>query len=971
VGVAASAKQIEYWNDAMNWTVLKAIFRRDFVNYFSNPTGYVFICVFVMLSALAAFWPPDFFSNNLANLDQLNKWIPFILLVFIPAITMSIWAEERRQHTDELLLTLPASDLDVVVGKYLASVAIYTVALLFSAFSIYLVFSYGLGTPDFGLFVGTYVGYWFVGLAMLAIGMVASFLTSNLTVGFILGMVFNAPLAMFGVADWIIKNPQLAQSLKRWSAFEQFRDFQRGVISLSGITYFVMIAVVMLYISMVLIGRRHWGGREEQQKMWLHYLARALGLVLVAIGVNLFLSHHNLWYADVTSEQLNKPSPSTLKFVRELRADPKVKTVRIDAYVSPQVPAEYAPHKLNFLSALSELGSASGGKIQVNVHEIENFSEEAANAQKAYGIEPREVRTMDRGARKTEEIFLGAAFSSGLDRVVIPFIDKGIPIEYELLRSIRTVAQQKRKTLGVLKTDAQLMGGFSMQGPSEESQLIVELKKQYDVEEVDPSKPITKKFDVLLAVQPSGLNFESMANFVAAVKTGQPTAIFEDPYPWPQLYPEVVGTAQPKRPPGGMMNMFGGGGQGEPKGDISQLWKLLGVEMYGDEVVWQKYNPEPKLGDIYPEWIFVDEGLTAQGTPQPFNADDDISKGMRQVLFFWPGSFRQGHGSKLDFKPLAVTGHNSGTIAYQDLDMSLRAGQSLGVRRAVTSDSYIIAAHVQGNITSDADLYLPGKEGKDGKKTDDAKQKGAAAADGNKDKDEKASKAAEDDSLAGKAPEKTKINVVLVADIDWIAPIIFRLREMGQDPDSVIDFKFQNVAFVLNVLDSLAGDDRFIDLRKRTREHRILTKIEEATEEQRKDSLQEQSKFMADARQQIEAAQEDFRKKMADLENRKDLDPRAKEVMLERERIRLERVRDVQISGLEKKRNLQVKQSERELAAEIRGVQDRYKFLAVLLPPILPIVLAFFVFFHRRKAEQEGVDTRRLRYGRPHEQAAA
>ena len=79
-------------------------------------------------------------------------------------------------------------------------------------FAIYLVFSWGLGAPDVGLFVGTYVGYWFMGLAMLSIGMVASFLTSNLTVGFILGMIFNLPLAMFGVADWIIKNPDLAQA---------------------------------------------------------------------------------------------------------------------------------------------------------------------------------------------------------------------------------------------------------------------------------------------------------------------------------------------------------------------------------------------------------------------------------------------------------------------------------------------------------------------------------------------------------------------------------------------------------------------------------------------------------------------------------------------------------------------------------------------------------------------------------------
>ena len=359
----------------MNWTVLKAIFRRDFVSYFSNPTGYVFICVFVMLSALAAFWPPDFFSNNLANLDQLNRWLPFILLVFIPAITMSIWAEERRQHTDELLLTLPASDMDVVFGKYLAAVAIYTVALLFSMFSIYLVFSYGLGSPDGGLFVGTFIGYWFIGLAMLAIGMVASFLTSNLTVGFILGMIFNLPLAMFGVADWIIKNPYAAQAIKRWSAAEQFGDFSRGVISLSGISYFLMLTVVMLYVSMVLIGRRHWGGREEDESMWAHYLARALGLVALAVGVNMFVSNHNSLRADITSEKLNSLSPRTIRLVKDLQGNNDVKNIKIDAYVSPQVPAEYAAHKLNLLSTLTELSSLSGGKIQVDVHEIENFSE--------------------------------------------------------------------------------------------------------------------------------------------------------------------------------------------------------------------------------------------------------------------------------------------------------------------------------------------------------------------------------------------------------------------------------------------------------------------------------------------------------------------------------------------------------------------------------------------------------------------
>src|SRR5262245_42140594 len=270
-----------------------AVLKRNFVGYFANPTGYVFLCLFVFLTSAAAFWPHEFFIANLANLDQLNKYMPLILLVFVPAITMSLWADERRQGTDELLLTLPAADFDIVIGKYLAAGAIFTVSLLFSEIWNYWLLvlvatdplDQGTATAvdlDTGLFFVTYFGYWLMGLSMLAIGMVASFLTPNLTVSFILGALFNAIPVMTYYADVLVPTSTTARQISQWSFAAQFDDFGRGVISVSSIAFFVLIIVLGIYLSMVLIGKRHWL-RHDASPVPVSRKAQALAGLIIAI----------------------------------------------------------------------------------------------------------------------------------------------------------------------------------------------------------------------------------------------------------------------------------------------------------------------------------------------------------------------------------------------------------------------------------------------------------------------------------------------------------------------------------------------------------------------------------------------------------------------------------------------------------------------------------------------------------------
>ncbi len=982
----------------MNPHVISAIFRRNFLSYFANPTGYVFICVYVLLNAIAAFWPNEFFNANLANLDQLNRFAPYIMLVFIPAITMSIWADERRQGTDELLLTIPAADFDVVLGKYLAAVAIFTVSLGYS-----MLWNFGFlwwyGEPDLGLFIGTTCGYWLMGIAMLAIGMVASFLTNNLTVAFVLGVVLNAPLVFAPFADAIL-SADWAPVVRQLSLAGQFYDFGRGVLTLSGLVYFLMIVTVMLYLCMVLIGRRHWAGGGEGSMLGWHFFGRTLALVVTAGGLVSTAINLNSPYTrlDITTEQLSSLDPDTRKLIAEIKP---VYPVKIEAFVSPEVPESFVTTRLDLLSTLRELEAMGQGKIQVHIFNTEPYSPAADRAEKEFGITSRQVASRSRGAIKVDDIYLGAALTSGLNKVVVPFFERGVRVEYELIGSVCTAAQEKRKVVGVLQTDARLFGGLNPQTFTVERSepLIEELRKQYDVQQVSADAPISDDYDVLLAVQPSSLTSEQLKNFIDAVKRGIPTAIFEDPFP---NFAQVPATSEPKRPPSNPM--FGGFTPPMAKGNIDDLWRTLGIEFTNQHVVWQDYNPYPRY-EFPPELVFIDSKAPGAGLDTPlFNMDDPISSALQQLCFPFPGAISQRDSNdmpedaRLQFTPLVTTGTVTGRIAYNDMfeDSGFPlGGRRLNERRVHLRDLqptyYILAARITGRPStenlpmSDAEPEVDDENdaaaGGNGKNTGGARADESDAADSNAadqdanesdGKDSTADKAETDGANAKKADESDSaaagskrrsggVNVVLISDIDVLSSVFFDLRAQGEDPEREVFFNFDNVTLVLNILDELAGDRRFINIRKRRPRHRVLDTIQEEVKRASEDALDKRKKYEDEFRDAEQKANAEYSKEIDRIRNRKNIteEQRAMEMQIA-ERIGQRRL-DVKVEQLRKRRDKELQRIERDLALRIRQYQSTCKALAVLWPPWPLVLMGLGVFFHRRAREHEGVARTRLR----------
>ncbi len=903
----------------INWNVVRAIVKRDLRMYFSNPTGYVFITLFIFLSAAAAFWQDRFFLNNLANLDTLNAVFPYLLVFFVPALTMSVWADERKLGTDELLFTLPATDLEVVLGKYLAVLSIYTVSLVLSLSHVVVLLF--LGRPDLGLMFANYVGFWLLGAALIAVGMLASQLTTNATIAFILGALFSGILVFLAPMARIVSEG-LARFVEPLGVSPHFEDFGSGVVSLTGLLYFLAVGGFFLYINVLLVSRRHWPRESEGLRMSTHQIIRAVSVAVIAVSAISLVSRFG-FRLDTTAEQLHSLSGETRRLLHEI--DPK-RPVFVQAYISPTVPEPYVQTRANVVALLKEMSSVSGSKVQVYIHDTEPFSEQAREAREKFGIQSRQVPNMEGARAGFTDVFLGLAFTCGPEEQVIDFFDRGLPTEYEIARSIRVVANTARKKIGVVNTQLRLFGGldFNTMQSTPPWSVVDELKKQYEVVQLNPKSPITEKVDGVLVVLPSSLTQEEMDNLLAFIKEGNPALILDDPLPVVNL-----GLA-PSEENGAGMNPFMRQGQPppEPKGDIRSFMEALGIRWDPSIITWDSYNPHPDLAHLPPEVVFLGRG---NQNPDVFNTSTPETSGLQQVVLLYPGAVDSAAKDDITYKPLLETGQFSGRFPYFQMVQRNFLGASLNRNLPHRPDgtSYTLAAEVQGTP----------KETKEPDKPDAKKDEGPEA----------------------KPAEGKPLHAIFVSDVDFISEQFFEIRRLGPG-----NLDFDNVTFFLNAMDELMGDNSFIALRNRRVRHRTLARVEDQTQAFIEQRTKDEQAAEQKAQEALDAAQRRLDERVAEVRNRPDLDQQTKQIMARNLQEVENRKLEVLKANIESEKDTEVRAAEQRMETQIRRIQSGIRTSAVLLPPIPVFLLGVFIFFRRQKRAREGaIAARRLRPPEP------
>ena len=769
---------------------IKAVFKREFKAYFDSPVAYVFLTAFLVLAGFLTFGVAMFFERRQADLTPFFFWHPWVYLLLVPAATMGVWADERRNGTAELLLTLPVTITEVLVGKFLAAWSFVGIGLALT-FPVALTAGY-LGSPDWGAVFCGYLGSLLLSGAAVAIGVFASTLSRSSVVGFVVSLALVFLLLIIGfdpvigaVAAWGVPTA-ITDSVASCSLLSHFESMRRGVVDFADIGYYFAMMVFMLAAAKTVTDGRRGASKG------------VVGLVLVgAIAASSVVILANLpLRCDMTAENLYTLSKGSKAVLGQLTED-----VTLKYYVSSssaEMPMALKTYAQQVGNLLKEYERAGGGRLVVEEYDPKPDSDAEEWAQR-YGVEPQTG-----GNPFGQGIYFGVVAVCG-DReetlgVLSPRTES--TLEYDLTRLVTRVAWPERPVVGVMTSLPDVLGGqmnpmmMQMgQRPPQGWAAFSELAKDYDVRTVEPdSDKIDDDIKTLVVVHAKNLSDKALYAIDQFVLRGGKLVACVDPF----SIKDMQSSRSQQNP---MMGQMGGDGPST----LGKLFDAWGVKFEEGKISCD-LEAATKLnngqGGVESNPAFLSLGTANM------DKGDLIVADLTNVMFPFAGAFTfEKKDMDISFEPVITTSKDNSCSTDK---MSMQYG---GMKDMVPDGKErILAARLSGTFKT---AFPKGPDG-----TNDV----------------------------SKAFAEGKGNVLLFADSDFLADD-FCVRMMRTPFGSIPQLINENLTLFSNAMEQFAGREELIGVRSRGASDRPFTVVNELEAEATKKWQAREAAFQEELQQ--------------------------------------------------------------------------------------------------------------------------
>jgi ABC-2 type transport system permease protein len=367
-----------------------SIVRKELNDYFSSPMALIFVGVFLVATLFTFFWAEPFFARGIADVRPMFTWMPVWMIFLVAALTMRQWSEEQQTGTLEMLLTMPVRLVQLVLGKYLATMVMVIVAL---ALTLFLPISVAfLGNLDWGPVWGGYLATILLASAYVAIGLFISSRTDNQIVALILTVLVGGLFYVVGSLGFTqFFNDNIAEILRAIGSGSRFESIERGVIDLRDLIYYLSLTVLFLTLNVVSLDSKRWSSGEQTLPHRRNMILLAVLVALNVIVLNVWLFPLSRARLDLTAQREYSLSPTTRDLLGNLQ-----EPLLIRGYFSEKTHPLLAPLVPRIRDLLKEYEIASNGKAVVEIVDPLQDPEKEQEANQTYGIQPSPLQTADR-----------------------------------------------------------------------------------------------------------------------------------------------------------------------------------------------------------------------------------------------------------------------------------------------------------------------------------------------------------------------------------------------------------------------------------------------------------------------------------------------------------------------------------------------------------------------------------------------